>query len=482
MPEAGSAIANRDASIARDDAVSPRGPGGDGDAPDADVDAATDLRPDATVASPVRRNPPRGDCEGVQREGLSYSPGGNRLPDECKPFDPTTNNPYAVRCVDAWPWYATDYPGDEYCILPPPPDQGIQLGFGPLGRDWYEAVRRRDLSGYRAPDPEWIVAPQEERRRDYQTRASNERAFDYYRVDFRMRPGVHRLSASLLDTPLGTGDEGWLPAPDALPHVYPTNLEEHDGLFWTQQRSDESSPMELVQPPEDEGQYRHWPEAPFVAYTVHALNLSEERMLIEGWANLWFQPNAHSEAHWFAGFEPADFVQQRVEPGQIVDLHYAWSIGQDLRLLQALGHHEMWTRNFSAWVERADGEVELVYQNFNAFDMPLLRYDSVYYTNSPDPDWGVPGGYAGDLMLYAGDRLHFNCHVEFTSEHAAILAGPSPADVGYLRFADEAYFGEMCVLFGSTVGGELGVSVHDAGPLPDFTQLAPQPSRSAGAR
>src|SRR5689334_9444319 len=50
---------------------------------------------------------PLGECEGFKLEGLLYSPGGDVLPNTCKPFDPTTNNPYAVRCVDAWPDYHT---------------------------------------------------------------------------------------------------------------------------------------------------------------------------------------------------------------------------------------------------------------------------------------------------------------------------------------------------------------------------------------
>src|SRR6516164_7709730 len=60
------------------------------------------------------------ECEGFTLAGLKYSPGGDTLPNKCAPFDATTNNPYAVRCIDAMPTYKTGYPGDEYCILPPP--------------------------------------------------------------------------------------------------------------------------------------------------------------------------------------------------------------------------------------------------------------------------------------------------------------------------------------------------------------------------
>ena len=77
---------------------------------------------------------PRGipeECRGFSFDDIMYSPGGTTLPNKCQPFHPTLNNPYAVRCVDAWPWYKTPYRGDEFCILPPPPDKGMQVGFHP---------------------------------------------------------------------------------------------------------------------------------------------------------------------------------------------------------------------------------------------------------------------------------------------------------------------------------------------------------------
>ena len=74
------------------------------------------------------------DCEGFVLEGLKYSPGGETLPNQCEPFDAFTNNPWAVRCIEAIPDFKSGYAGDEYCILPPPPDKGIQVGVHPQGR------------------------------------------------------------------------------------------------------------------------------------------------------------------------------------------------------------------------------------------------------------------------------------------------------------------------------------------------------------
>ena len=102
-----------------------------------------------------------------------YSPGGTALPHPCEPYHPTLNNPYAVRCIDAWPWYKTEYPGDEYCILPPEPGKGIQFGVHPQGADWYAQVSQQDLSGYDNPSDEFLMNPGEEEERNYVTGTPN---------------------------------------------------------------------------------------------------------------------------------------------------------------------------------------------------------------------------------------------------------------------------------------------------------------------
>ena len=101
------------------------------------------------------------NCQGFPLEGLKYSPGGDVLPNKCKPYNATTNNPYAVRCIDAMALeFKTRFPGDQYCILPPPPDKGIQVGLHPqgngdrlLGRIW-----AGDYSGYDKAAGQWVSA------------------------------------------------------------------------------------------------------------------------------------------------------------------------------------------------------------------------------------------------------------------------------------------------------------------------------------
>ena len=71
--------------------------------------------------------------------------------------------------MDAWPWYKTKFPGDQYCILPPPPDKGIQYGVHPQGKEWYAKVSAEDMSGYDNPSTAWTMEPGEEEEGNYRT-------------------------------------------------------------------------------------------------------------------------------------------------------------------------------------------------------------------------------------------------------------------------------------------------------------------------
>ena len=51
-------------------------------------------------------------------------------------------------------------------------------------------------------------------------------------------------------------------------------------------------------------------------------------------------------------------------------------------------------------------------------------------------------------MLMPGEKFHFNCHVEYTDERAQAEMAPSPTSIGTLRFANQAFTAEMCIMFG----------------------------------
>ncbi len=459
-------------------------PGDAADGPDAADDGDADSEPpgDDTAddrARDISESDDRGyaidpsapieqGCQGFELEGLMYSPGGDVLPNTCEPFHPTWNNPYAVLCVQAWPWYESGFLGDELCILPPEPGKGIQVGFHPQSPDYWAQMEVQDLSGYADVSDAFLVDVGGEETRNFVIPTFNDQPRNYYRTYFRMRTGSHHNIITLH----GPSDEPrWLEATgDALPGLFGSPAGPTIGVLGGQQRPDDNTPASFEKPPEDAGLYLDWPVDPSVLFNLHHFNSTDEPILKEGWVNIWWEQDATELVEWYMGLSFEHVVGLDMAPGETLDEHYSWTIEQPIRLLRVFGHRHVWTPNFSTWIERGDGEVELIYQSFDWFDMPTYRYDSVVDNPPLNPEARVDGATSGVLLLEEGDELHFNCHMEFTDERAVAESAPMPDEIGNLRFANEAYSGEMCILFGNNTGGDIGQPSSDDGPVPDFAR------------
>ncbi|MET0343872.1 MAG: hypothetical protein ABW252_22855 [Polyangiales bacterium] len=408
------------------------------------------------------------DCRGFSFEGLKYSPGGEALPNTCAPFHPTLNNPFAVRCVDVWPWYETEYAGDEYCILPPPPDKGIQIGFHPQGAAYFEQVSNEDMRGYDGPGKDWLVEPGGEQTTSYRGPATNVEGHKYYRTYFRMRTGSHHNIISMHETSTA---EGWLPARgEALPGLFDPSAGALRGILGGQERPDDSTPVTLTRPPEDEGLYLSFPAKPSIFYNVHFFNVSKKPVLKEGWVNVWWEETGTQLISWFMGMELSQPLTLAIAPGQTRDLHYSYSPRSKVRMVRFFGHRHVWTPNFSAWIQRKNGDVDVMYQSFDWMDMPTYRYDSIVQNPRPNNAKRTDGAMSGIVTLEAGDKLHFNCHITYTEERAAEHGAPSPRKNGTLRFANQALTAEMCIGYGNVTGGSLGPVSADTSLIPDVVR------------
>ena len=397
--------------------------------------------------------------KGLVLQGLLYSPGGTLLPDPCKPFHPTTNNPYAVRCVDAWPWYKTAYTGDVFCILPPTPGKGVQVGVHPQGKQWFAQVSKGDMSGYKKPNDDFIVLPGEEEVFDYATQADNPKAAKYYRHYARMRGGSHHMINSFGKA--ADKQEVWGPQGGAAA-LFGANL------LPSSQRPNINTPESLEAPAEDAGLYAVFPAKAGVTFDMHHFNVGTDPILKEAWVNLWWADDASVEMSSLTGLDPVQIATLSVQPGETQDLHYMWNITEPIRLLRLTGHRHAWTTNFSAWIEAPGLAPEIIYQSFGWSDQPEYHYTSEAKNPAPAPDKATDGGSTGVRMLQPGEALHFNCHIEYSAERAAVVDGPDPVAQGPLKFANEAYSGEMCLLFGWTALGKLPLPTHVTSPLPDF--------------
>jgi hypothetical protein len=451
----------RDAASSRPDAKAPSGGPKGGDA-----SAATGADAGSSLPSDIGKlgEAIKPGCEGFALEGLMESPGGDVMPNKCHPFHPTLNNPYAVRCIDAWPWYKTPYPGDEYCILPPPEGKGIQVGFHPQEGKYWEQVSKKDLSGYDKPGADWLLAAGGEATRSYHAPVANPTEKMYYRTYFRMRTGSHHNIITMHDK---MEPPGWnIALGEALPGNFDPTAGTQIGTLGGQERPDDNTPVTHGRPPEDEGLYLKFPVNPNILYNVHHFNTTKGAILKEGWVNIWWEEEGSQVISWFMGMESSQVVTLNVPPGQSRDLHYKFAPTEPVRIVRFFGHRHVWTSNFSGWVERQDGKVDMIYQSFDWMDMPTYRYDSVVKNPAPDAERRADGATSGVLTVNPGDELHFNCHIEYTEARAAEEMAPSPRMNGNLRFANQALTAEMCIAFGNVTGGTLGKVMAATEPLP----------------
>lgn len=387
----------------------------------------------AEIAIPV-------ECRGFEMENIRYSPGGSALPNTCKPFDPTTNNPYAVRCIDVLPGYRTRYPGDEFCILPPPPERGAQVGVHPQGLDYWNQMWAGNFGGYSndSVSADFEVAPGDEVEATYTSTLGNAQAESWYRVDSRMRTGSHHLASyKTSNSPTYV----WQPFNGLS---FPDGAD--GGFLWNAQRTDANRPVNSLEiPTEDAGLGSPIGAQQSILIDVHHFNVGDSPILREVWINLWWVEGTATQT-----VQDLPLVAPvSVPPNAITILEGSFPATQTTRVLSLFGHRHAWTRRFNAWIHRTDGSDVPVYDSFNWAEVPTFAYDS--HTQNPvaDPATQKDGAYSGLLTLAPGDVLYFNCHVDTTAAHAAELGVPVPTES--LVFGNKAFDAEMCILYAQVV-------------------------------
>jgi hypothetical protein len=345
------------------------------------------------------------------------------LPNKCAPFHGTLNNPYAIRCVDANPDYATQWPGDEFCILPPPADLGTQVHVGPASYT--------DQTAY-AP---YLLEPREESNTYYYVNASNTEPRFYYRTNWRMRDGSHHMIITLLDEDRA---DGWAGQAEAG-----TDIGTGTRGFGGAQRPDVDRPLGTLEvPKENQGMGAELAANQQFSFNLHHMNRFEDTIMREAWVNIWYMDESEvtmpMQGIGMFG-SPADVA---VPPGEHRKLHYRCDVPGNTRIVTLNGHRHANTDRFGVWLERASGENIPLYESFEYEDMPTYQYDSISMNPVPDVDREIDGAHSGILEVAPGDQIHFVCDITNRQEVS-------------LRFANELLTGEMCILFGSMVGDPL---------------------------
>jgi len=290
----------------------------------------------------------------------------------------------------------TQWAGDEYCILPPPPDKGFQLHIGP--------------SNYDNPEAEYILAAGEETVHTYMATSANDKDIDFYVRQYRMRPGAHHTIVR--DTSTGRRLSG--------------------------SDVNQDHPVGGITAPENAGI-----GIPLVAHAPisvdhHAINVTDKPLLQEVWVNFWYvDPSKVTETTNLL-YDPGD-VTATVAPGaDVVDGPYECDINAPGRLISMFGHVHANNVRFSAWRERA-GKRDLIYESYHWEDPLWLEFTSLAKNPMNDPAQLIDGGWTGILDLQAGDKLAWECHEVNTQQTT-------------LTFTNQTFTGTMCIIIGDLVG------------------------------
>ncbi len=262
----------------------------------------------------------------------------------------------------------TKYPGDEYCILPPPPDKGFQLHIGP--------------SNYDNPEPEYLLAAGQEITSSFSAVSANDKDVYFYYRQFRMRPGAHHNIVTTSDGG-GFGMGRRHPAP---------------------------------------GQERHRREPAFHQRDPGNGTAGDLDQLL------------------VPRFRRRDRARAGGVPDRQRRVRGAARSGHHSQTFPLLGHGHRHANNvrFSTWRLRGT-QRDLIYEAYDWEEPLLLEYASNVDNPTPDPTAGIEGGWSGALDLMPGDQIEWECHVINQTQ-------------GVLRFTNNTYTGEMCIVDAEFVG------------------------------
>lgn len=305
------------------------------------------------------------------------------------------------------------YEGDDVCIPPPAPGEGIQLHVGP---------RTYDAAAV-AP---FLLAPNTENVSCYFSKTSNTAQMYYFREQIRMRPHTHHLIMTIIsqDHP-----DGWGPCID----IFGGGA---TGSIMGSQTPIRDIPDTPQTAPENVGLARVLPPHAQVQYQLHYYNFTPSPILREVWVNLYsMDPSEATQPITSAGMIGG--LDLAVPPNSQQVARYGCSTNATGRIYDIFGHYHAHTERFTMWRVRGTERLN-VYESFDWVHPANFTYDSVNQNPVADRVNKIAGAYSGDLDVLPGDRFEWECAINNTSSQT-------------LRFANEVNTGEMCIAFGSFV-------------------------------
>jgi hypothetical protein len=294
----------------------------------------------------------------------------------------------------------TKWPGDEYCINPPPADKGFQMHIGP--------------ADYNNPDPKYVMEPGTEVTETWPAVSGNKTDVYYYWRQYRMRPGSHHL---IINADSGGGIPGLGVRIGGTSNLAKDN------------------PEAGVIAPENKGVGMPLAANSTLSNSLHYFNFTDKPIIKEVWVNFWYRDKSEVTD---PTQEMFSMLLMNISPGQHVLKHGACDISQPGRLLTGYGHVHAHNKRFSMWRTRGSDK-QLIHESYDWEHPNISEFSSTVMNPMLNPAGHADGGHSGIVDLQAGDVLEFECDIVNDTQN--IFVGQN-----------EAQNDEMCIMVGDTVG------------------------------
>ncbi|MDD9968690.1 MAG: hypothetical protein OXR73_20785 [Myxococcales bacterium] len=380
----------------------------------------------AAASDPGQGQPPtvQPAAAGAGGPGLAepVEPASGAMGNEAAELPPPTDNCVDRRVSYSQPCHSdpnpcgidSGFPGDEFCILPPAEGEGFQIHIGP------------DDYADPAEIAKYTIEPGEEFNNSVLGHIPVDEDVFFNRITVQLRPGSHHWISSVVE---GRPEERVYNGTDCEGARQIGSVGGGQNLIY-------DNPPGGVPAPENEGLGRELRGDSSLCMNLHAYNVTEQTQLREMWINVYTAPEA--EVTQRAGrIGIVGGLGMAVPPGEKETITYTETFDRPGRIIQLYGHRHAWTPRFAVWLND-----ELIYDSWDWYESIVYNYDSLTMNPPINSDAKVDGAISGMLEVKAGDQLKFSCFVENDSDIT-------------MRWANSLYGGEMCNLWGTTVGTQL---------------------------
>ena len=313
----------------------------------------------------------------------------------------------------------TRFKDDRACIPAPPPAEGMQIHVGPSRYDDDAEVAR------------YILRPGEETTECFAVITPNDQPRYYQTSVLSGRAGTHHIINALFPA----AASGEAPSRCTEQGLVSTNAVGH-----LPGASKPYMPRKAV-PPEYAHVGASIPAHAKLESELHYYNTTDHDILRELWMNVYFVDASEiTEASTgIAALGGTGWNWNPIRPGTDKVFTYSCPVRGEGYILSLLGHYHAHGKRFGASITRKAGGTEKVFEMYDYLEPAEFEYNSLAQNPMFSPS--AAGALSGRLAVHDGDVLNWECHIVNDSQTA-------------LTYTNEVQTGEMCNLWGATMGVE----------------------------